>query len=99
VSPPELTRDTPVTQIVDPVFECLIESFWYYFEFSFFVSSCDLLSHRTSSYEPLSRYNRLDTAFASRTESYGMSVWLYFDEISLAPEELDDIVSRLTNCW
>jgi hypothetical protein len=56
MSPPELARDTPVTQIIDPVFECLVESLWYDFEFSFLIACCHLLSHSACPYEPLSGY-------------------------------------------
>jgi len=98
MAPPELPRDTPVAEMIDPVFECLVESLWNNFEFSFFVSCYDLVCHSACSDEPLGRYNRLDTTLATRAESYGMRIWLDAHEIALGPEELDDIVTSLTYC-
>lgn len=59
--PPELATYTPITEIIDPVFENLIKSFWDNFEFSFFVTSDDFLRHLRHTDKPLSRDNTLDT--------------------------------------
>ncbi len=97
MSPPELTGDTPVTEIVDPILECFIEPFWNDLEFSFFISSGYLLSHSARFHEPLSRYNRFDTTTTTRAESNTMGVWFDFYKISFAFQEFDNIAARFTH--
>ncbi len=95
MSPPELTRDTPVTEIVDPVLEGFIEPFRDDFEVFFLVSDDHFLGHDTCSHEPLCRDDGFDTTVTAFTESDLVGIGLYPYQISLAPQEFDDIRTSL----
>lgn len=93
VSPPELSRDTPITEIIDPVFEGFFEAGRDDFELFPFVSCDDLFCEDACSYEPLGRDDRFDTALAPLTESDFVCIGLDAYEIPLGTEKFDDIIS------
>ncbi len=95
MSPPELTRDAPVTEIVDPVFEGFIEPFRDDLEVFFLVSDDYFLGHDTGSHEPLCRDDGFDTTVAAFTESDLVCIGFYPYQISLAPQEFYDIRTSL----
>lgn len=84
MSPPELTRDAPVTQIIDPVFKCFIKSFRENRKLSFLISRNYFFCHDICFYKPLCRNNRLDTTLSTRTKSNLMSIGFNLYEISFA---------------
>ena len=98
MSPPELARYTPVTEVIDPVFECLLEPRRDDFEVTLFISFDDFFRKYIRSYEPLGRYDRLYTALTPLTESYFMLIGFYTHEISLRTKELYDIFSCICIC-
>ena len=53
MSPPKLTRYTPITEIIDPIFKGFIEPLWNDFKFIFFISSYDFISKWLNTYKPL----------------------------------------------
>ena len=78
MSPPQLTADTPVTDIVRPVEICLIHSFGNQLDFTIFHCLYRRLNQLVHFYKPLLFYQRLNGGLAAVMGSHIVNMVLNF---------------------
>src|SRR3989338_4621303 len=79
VSPPDLSGDTPITDIFHPVKIDFRPTFWIEFNFFVFGGFECKFGHGRHFYKPLFGKMRLDHGIAAVTMTNGMRMWLNFD--------------------
>mmetsp|Transcript_10635 Transcript_10635/g.15182 ORF Transcript_10635/g.15182 Transcript_10635/m.15182 type:complete len:204 (-) Transcript_10635:677-1288(-) len=101
MSPPKLTRDTPIMNICEPIFPDLVESFWDNLDVAFLDCFQSLGTHSLCFDKPLTADKRLDNLTTTLGSRNALSVGINFDsELSsfhIRPKLLSTFKSIQTN--
>ena len=82
VSPPKLTTDTPITNIIRPVKITFLHAFWQKFDFTIFNSLNSRLNHLIHLNKPLLLDHRLNGRMTAVMNSYIMRMRHHFNQKS-----------------
>ncbi len=93
MSPNKLSRNTPISEIKNPIFKCFIKLSWDDFKFFLFISFDNFFNYWLYFNKPLCWDNRFNFCVWSFTISYSWSVRFYSNEISLCFQKLYYIIS------
>ena len=94
VSPPELSRYTPIVYAVHPVEIYFGEAFWYELDFAVFDNANRFFCKRLHFYKPLTGSERLYVCSATAAMTYAVGAFFNFYKISLFFEVFYYLFSR-----